>query len=68
MENKTESKFLTSRAACDVLGFSRPDAFVKNWRAAGLPLYRRPGGHYLVAQKDLERFVQVVIEPDPASP
>ena len=50
--------FLTSRQACDRLGYSRPDSFIRAWRARGLPLYRRPGGHYLVAGEDLERFVR----------
>ena len=50
-------QFLTSREACDRLGYARPDAFLRAWKAAELPLYRRPGGHYLVAWDDVEAFL-----------
>jgi hypothetical protein len=43
--------------ACDRLGYSWPDSLLRAWRARGLPLYRRPGGHYLLALADLARFV-----------
>ena len=49
---------MTSREACDRLGYSRPDSFLRAWRAAELPLYRRPGGHYLVAWDDVEEFLE----------
>jgi hypothetical protein len=49
--------FLTSREATDLLGYSRPDCFLRAWRAAGLPVYKRPSGRNLVALVDLERFV-----------
>ena len=55
-EEKTQS-FLTTREACNCLGYSRPDSFMRAWRAAGLPEYKRPGGHCLVDRKDLGRFV-----------
>jgi excisionase family DNA binding protein len=56
-EEETQS-FITTREACNRLGYSRPDSFLRAWRAAGLPEYRRPGGHCLVDRKDLNRFVR----------
>jgi excisionase family DNA binding protein len=56
-EEKTQS-FLTTREACNRLGYSRPDSFLRAWRGAGLPEYRRPGGHCLVDREDLSRFVR----------
>jgi hypothetical protein len=50
--------YLTARQACDRLGYSRPDSPLRAWRARGLPLYRRPGGHYLLAVADLAQFVR----------
>jgi hypothetical protein len=49
---------MTARQACDRLGYSRPDSLLRAWRARGLPLYRRPGGHYLLALVDVARFVR----------
>ena len=49
---------MTTRQACDRLGYSRPDTFLRAWKARGLPLYRRPGGHYLVAVADLAGFIR----------
>ena len=50
--------YLTARQAADRLGYSRPDSLLRAWRAKGLPLYRRPGGHYLLAVADLARLVR----------
>ena len=55
-----QSAYLTSRQACDRLGYSRPDSFLRAWRAAGLPVYQRPSGRHLVASGDLERFLRPV--------
>ena len=51
------TRYLTTAAAAEHLGYSRPDSFLRAWRARGLPLYQRPGGHYLVSTDDLERFL-----------
>ena len=51
------ARYLTTVEAAQYLRYSRADAFLRAWRQRGLPLYQRPGGHYLVASKDLERFV-----------
>ena len=51
-------RFITTREACDQLGYSRPDSFLRAWRAAGLPLRKRPGGHYLVSWNDVETFLR----------
>jgi hypothetical protein len=56
--DSTTGAYLTARQACDRLGYSRPDSLLRAWRARGLPLYRRPGGHYLLDLKDVGRFVQ----------
>ena len=56
-EGSEVAQFLTSREACDRLGYSRPDSFLRAWKAAQLPLYRRPGGHYLVALDDVAEFL-----------
>jgi excisionase family DNA binding protein len=50
--------YLTTRQACHRLGYTRPDSLLRAWRARGLPLYRRPGGHYLLSREDVGRFVQ----------
>ena len=55
--------YLTTREACDTAGYSRPDSFLRAWRAAGLPVYRVPSGRKVVAMADLESFVQ----PEPKS-
>ncbi len=59
-DTDTEMEYLTTREACRRLGYSRPDSFLRAWRARGLPLYRRGAafGQYLVAVSDLERFVE----------
>ncbi len=49
--------FLTSREACDELGYSRPDSFLRAWRGAGLPVFRRASGRCVVAVADVERFL-----------
>ena len=56
--NSNTRAYLTTRQAADRLGYSRPDSLLRAWRARGLPLYRRPGGHYLLSREDLVRFVQ----------
>ena len=56
--------FLTSRRACDQLGYSRPDSFLRAWRTAGLPVYKRNSGRNLNAENDLDRFVS----PERAEP
>ena len=58
MTTDSPTRYLTSREACHRLGYSRPDSFLRAWRTHGLPLYQRPGRHYLVACDDLERFVR----------
>ena len=49
--------FFTTREAADLLGYSRPDALLRAWRAAGLPVYARPSGRKLVAASDLAKFI-----------
>ena len=49
--------FLTSREACDRAGFSRPDSFIRSWRAAGLPVYRRASSRLMVTLPDFEKFI-----------
>ena len=56
--------YMTTREACDRLGYSRPDSFLRAWRAAGLPVYQRPSGRNLVAWGDLERFVRAITSTD----
>ena len=51
------ARYLTTAEAAEYLRYSRADAFLRAWRQRGLPLFRRPGGHYLIASEDLERFV-----------
>ena len=51
-------RFMTTREACDRLGYSRPDSFLRAWRAAGLPLDQRPGGQYLVEWHDIGKFLK----------
>ena len=53
----TKQRFVTAAEAADLLSFSRPDSFVRSWKAAGMPIFRRPSGRILVAEADLERFV-----------
>ena len=50
-------EFLTTREACELLGYSRPDSFLRAWRASGLPLYRRGTGFYLIACDDVGKFL-----------
>ncbi len=52
-----EGGFVTTREAADLLSYSRPDSLMRAWRAAGLPIFRRPSGRILVAESDLARFV-----------
>jgi len=52
--------YLTTREACRALGYSRPDSFLRAWRARGLPLYQRPGGHFLLNREDVSCFVRLV--------
>ena len=56
----TDPDYLTTRQATDMLGYSRPDSFLRAWRARGLPLYQRPGGHYLVSRGELDGFLHCV--------
>jgi excisionase family DNA binding protein len=60
----TPQSYLTTREACDRLGYSRPDSLMRAWRARRLPIYRRPGGHYLLSWDDVRRFVQRVSTTD----
>jgi hypothetical protein len=53
----TPQFFLTTREACDRLGYSRPDSFLRAWRAAGLPVWERPSGRKLISQSDFENFI-----------
>ena len=53
---------VTSREAADRAGFSRPDSLLRSWRAAGLPIFRRPSGRILVAESDLARFELVIVD------
>ena len=46
------------REAADPLGYSRPDALLRAWQAAGLRVYRRRSGRNLVALADFERFIE----------
>ena len=52
-----EGGFVTAREAADLLKYSRPDSLLRAWRAAGLPIFRRPSGRILVAEVDVARFV-----------
>ena len=49
--------FITSREACDEAGYSRPDSFLRAWRAAGLPVYKRRSGRNLVTLDDFADFI-----------
>ncbi len=57
MPNLPSGPLIDSRTACDRAGFSRPDSFLRSWRRAGLPVYRRPSGRNLVALEDFEQFI-----------
>ena len=52
-----EGGFWTTREAADFLSYSRPDSFLRAWRAAGLPVYKRASGRNLVAHDDFEKFI-----------
>ena len=52
-----EGGFVTSREAADLLSYSRPDSFLRAWRAAGLPVYKLATGRNVIAEADLPRFV-----------
>ena len=58
MTNSPHPRFLTTREATDRARYSRCDSFLRAWRAAGLPTYRRPSGRTLIAAEDFERFVR----------
>ncbi len=46
------------REAADPLGYSRPDALLRAWRAAGLRVYRRVSGRNVIALADFEKFIE----------
>ena len=52
--------FMTSRDACDEAGYSRPDSFLRAWRAAGFRVYRRASGRNVIALADFEKFIEPV--------
>ncbi len=58
MKTSKTQGFLTSRQACDAAGYSRPDSFLRAWRAAGLPIYEVPSGRKLISQSDFENFIE----------
>ena len=49
--------FMTTREACSELSYSRPDSFLRAWRSAGLPIYRRASGRCVISVGDLEKFL-----------
>jgi hypothetical protein len=55
--NDATPRYLTTREACDRLGYSRPDSFLRAWRAAGLPVWERPLGRKLVSWSDFANFI-----------
>ncbi len=52
-----DGPFMTTREACGELSYSRPDSFLRAWRSAGLPVYRRASGRCVGAVADLEKFL-----------
>ncbi len=52
-----DGPFMTTRQACFELDYSRPDSFLRAWRSAGLPVYRRASGRCVICIGDLERFL-----------
>jgi len=58
MKTSEAPSYMTTREACDHLGYARPDSFLGAWRAAELPVYKRPGAHCLVNRDDLGRFLR----------
>ena len=61
MEPKDElRRYLTAAEAAERVGYARPDSFRRAWVREKLPLYRRPGGTYLVDREDLRSFVRSV--------
>ena len=52
-----DGPFMTTRQACFELDYSRPDSFLRAWRSAGLPVYRRASGRCLVAVADVGNFL-----------
>ena len=56
-----EGGFVTTREACDYLGYSRPDSLVRAWRKANLKVYRTRTGRNVLSRADIERFA----EPEP---
>ena len=53
----TSKEFRRLEVACDRLGYSRPDSFLRAWRAAGLPIYEVPSGRKLISWSDFASFV-----------
>lgn len=55
----TEPDYLTSREACDLCRYSRPDTFLRAFRALGFRVHKRGGEHgrCLVWRVDVERFL-----------
>ena len=58
MANLPSEIYITSREGCDRAGYSRPDSFLRAWRAAALPIYKRASGRNVVALVDFEKFIQ----------
>jgi hypothetical protein len=57
-ENEGGPSFLTTTEACGLLRYSSPASLRRAWRREGLPLYPQLGsGRWLVAVKDIERFL-----------
>ena len=48
---------LTTRQACDRLGYSRPDSRLRAWRSRGLPVYLTVTGLYRLALADVKRLI-----------
>ena len=55
----TKQRFVTASEAADLLSYSRPDSFVRDWKAAGMRIFRRLAGRIVVAESDLARFVSL---------
>ena len=56
--------FLTSREACDEAGYSRPDSFLRSWRRAGFPVFKRRSGRNVIALADFEKFIEPDVRDD----
>ena len=57
MQKPTERDFVLAHRVSDGLGYSTPRSLLRAWRSAQLPLWRRPGGQYLLDRADLGRFI-----------